>query len=81
MYSVIRRDRSSTGKVRGDDVAIFIDDELSAIWQSDLEHATLEHIVLEIHLGGKRDPCQVICVYILSKEAVHILETLLTVLE
>ena len=46
------------------DVAIYIDDELSAVWQSDLEHATLEHIGLEMCLGGKKESFQsYVCIY------------------
>ena len=63
-YSVIRRDRNSAGKVRDGGVAIYIDDELSAARRSDLEHATLEHIVLEIRSGGKKEAFpRYMCIY------------------
>ena len=68
-YSIIRRDRSYAGKVRGGGVAIYVDDELSTVRRIDLEHETLEHIVLEVW------------VYIPPKDAVHVLGTLSTVLE
>ena len=79
-YSIIRRDRSYAGKVRGGGVAIYVDDELSIVRRIDLEHETLEHIVLEVRVE-KRKPFLVICVYIPPKDAVHVLGTLSTVLE
>ena len=80
-YSIIRRDRSYAGKVRGGGVAIYVDDELSTVRRIDLEHETLEHIVLEVRVEKRKHLSLVICVYIPPKDAVHVLGTLSTVLE
>ena len=81
-YSIIRRDRMNTGKDRrGGGVAIYVASELNTIRRPDLEHETLEHIVLEVRVE-KRKPFLVLCVYIPPKDpGCHALGTLSTILE
>ena len=81
-YSIIRRDRMNAGKDRcGGGVAIYVASQLSTVRRSDLEHETLEQIVLEVQVE-KRKPFLVLCVYIPPKDpGCHALGTLSTVLE